>query len=293
MDNIKITDVRSVKGDSAFLIDDGETSILYDSGFGFTGFAVAENIKGLLGERKLDYIFLTHSHYDHALGSAYVLRYYPEAKVVAGSYAAEIFRRDGAKRVMRELDMDFAKQCGCQKYEFLADELRVDIEVNDGDIINAGKMQFEAMHLPGHTKCSFGFYCSEKKFFLSTETLGVYSGGEQIIPSYLVSYSDSIKAIERVEKLDIEYLLSPHCGLLSREKTRFFLDNMKSASENIAREILSGLEQGYSHEKIYEDFKNSFWHGHVREIYPIDALKLNTSIMIKLIEKELLNKQAK
>jgi metal-dependent hydrolase (beta-lactamase superfamily II) len=53
-----------------FLIDDGKTSILYDTGFGFTGDKVANNIKAVLKERKLDYIFLTHSHYDHALGSA-------------------------------------------------------------------------------------------------------------------------------------------------------------------------------------------------------------------------------
>ena len=41
--------------------------------------------------------FLTHSHYDHALGSAYILRHYPNAKVVAGKYAVDIFKRDGTK----------------------------------------------------------------------------------------------------------------------------------------------------------------------------------------------------
>ncbi len=135
MNNIIVTDVRSQKGDSAFLIDDGKTSILYDTGFGFTGFEIAENIKSALGERNLDYIFLTHSHYDHALGSAYILRHYPTAKVVAGEYAVGIFQRDGAKRTMRELDAKFAARCGVTDYEFLGDELRVDIAVKDGDII--------------------------------------------------------------------------------------------------------------------------------------------------------------
>ena len=80
---IKITDVRALPGDSAFLVDDGKTAILYDSGFAFTGEAVAEKIAAALGDRSLDYIFLTHSHYDHALGAAYVLRAYPD-KVVGG-----------------------------------------------------------------------------------------------------------------------------------------------------------------------------------------------------------------
>ena len=72
--NIKITDVRCRKGDAAFLIDDGKTSILYDTGFGFTGFAIADKVKAVLGDRKLDYIFLSHSHYDHALGAPYVVK---------------------------------------------------------------------------------------------------------------------------------------------------------------------------------------------------------------------------
>lgn len=45
MKEIKVYDVRYKKADSGFLIDNGETSILYDSGFGFTGYELAENVK--------------------------------------------------------------------------------------------------------------------------------------------------------------------------------------------------------------------------------------------------------
>ncbi len=288
MNNITVTDVRCEKGDSAFLIDDGKTSILYDTGFGFTGFRVAENIKSVLGERPLDYIFLTHSHYDHALGSAYIKRCYPTAKVAAGEYAVGIFQRDGAKRTMRELDAKFAAKCGVTDYEFLGDELKVDIPVADGDIIQAGDMSFETLNLPGHTRCSVGFYCRERGLLLSNETLGVYDGEKTIVPSYLVSYEDSIASVERVEKLDIRYILAPHYGILSEEQTRFFLDNMKSASERAALDILDSLKNGISTDEIIEQFKNRYWHGYIKEIYPEDAVNLNTSIMIELIRKELM-----
>ena len=68
--DLKITDVRVVPADSGFLVDDGVTSSLYDSGFAFTGVEMAQNVKRALGNRTLDYIFLTHSHYEHALGAA-------------------------------------------------------------------------------------------------------------------------------------------------------------------------------------------------------------------------------
>lgn len=286
--NIKITDVRCQKGDAAFLIDDGRTSILYDTGFGFTGYAVAENVKRALGERGLDYIFLTHSHYDHALGSPYVLRKYPCARVVAGAYAVDIFKREGAKRTMKELDAKFAEKCGVTEYEFLGDELRVDIAVVDGDVIRAGDMEFKAISLPGHTRCCVGYYCEKEGLLLSCETIGVYDGNGTILPSYLVGYQMAIESIEKVEKLDITSILVPHYGLLEGADAKSFLANMKYSAEKNALELLDSIKKGLSDEEIIEQFKEKYWHGYVREIYPEDALHLNTSIMIRLIKNELL-----
>lgn len=285
--NIKVTDVRSHKGDASFLIDDGKTSVLYDTGFGFTGYAVADNIKNCLGERQLDYIFLTHSHYDHALGSAYILRRYPTAKVVAGKYAADIFKRDGAKRVMQELDRKFAEKCGVTDYEFLGNELRVDKEVDEGDIIRAGDMTFEVINLTGHTRCCVGYYMEKEGLLLSSETLGVYDGDKTIVPSYLVSYAETVSSIEKIEKLNIKSVVSPHFGLLNQTQTSYFLKNMKSAAQNEAKAILDSIRNGLSDEEIAEQFKAKYWHGYIKETYPEDAIALNTSIMIRLIRNEL------
>ena len=186
MVNLKITDVRADNGDSAFLIDDGKTAIMYDSGFAFTGYAVAEKIKKELGGRKLDYIFLTHSHYDHAAGAPYALKFWPEAKVVAGEYAVKIFGKPTAKAVMRDLDKKHALKCGVAEYEDLIDDLKVDIAVKDGDKIQAGDMTFTALNLPGHTKCSIGYYLEENKLLLSCETLGNFDGTTHITTLYLV-----------------------------------------------------------------------------------------------------------
>jgi len=285
MNGITVTDVRVQPGDSAFLIDDGKTAIMYDSGFAFTGYKVADRIKEVLGERKLDYIFLTHSHYDHALGSVYACRYWPEAKVVAGEYAAKIFAKPTAKAVMRDLDNKFAKTCGVGAYEDLIDELKVDIPVRDFDVIKAGNMEFVALSLPGHTKCSVGYYCPEQKLLLSCETIGVFSG-KDVVPSYLVGYKMTIDSIERVEKLDIDNILIPHYGLLDKENTAFYLKEAKKSAIETAGEIVEKLRAGISKEEIMEFFKSKFYHGYTKTIYPIDAMELNTGITIDLLERE-------
>ncbi len=286
--SIKVTDVRVQKGDASFLIDDGKTSILYDTGFGFTGNKIVQNIKKVLGDRQLDFIFLTHSHYDHALASANVLRHYPLAKVVAGKYAASVFVREGAKRTMKTLDNNFAKKCGVTEYEFLGDELRVDIAVDEGDIIKSGDMEFKVVNLPGHTHCCVGFYCEQEGLLLAAETLGVYDGEKTVMPIYLVSYGDTISSIEKIEKLNITKILAPHYGLLNKNQTEFYLNNMKPAAQETAQEILYSIKNGLSDEEIIKQYKNKYWHGYMKEIYPADAIELNTSIMIRLIKNELM-----
>ncbi len=286
--NIKITDVRAVKGDSAFLIDDGKTAILYDSGFGFTGFQVAENIKGELKDRSLDFIFLTHSHYDHALGSAYVLSRFKNARVVAGEYAVKIFEKPTAKALMRDLDRRFALKNGITEYEDLTDNLTVHIAVKDGDIVKAGDMEFTALNLTGHTKCSVGYYLKSEKLLLSTESLGVYTEDGEVVPSYLVGYQMVIDSIKRVQSLGAEKILIPHYGVIEGVEAEAYLKKALVNATETADEIVKILKSGKSKEDAVKHFVAKFYKGKVKEIYPYDAMMLNTSITVDLIEKELL-----
>jgi len=285
MRELTVYDVRCLPGDSAFLLDDGETAILVDSGFGFTGYRVADNIKKVLGERKLDYIFLTHSHYDHALGSAYILRRYPAAVVVAGSYAASIFPRSGALRVMRELDSKFAAECGAGEYEFLGEELRVDIPAEDGDMICAGSMEFQVINLPGHTRCSVGYYCADRKLLIATESLGVYDGAAGIVPSYLVSYEDVLCSADRMAELEIDAILSPHFGLLDREQTAFFLENAKRCAVDGREFLLAMAADGKTDEEMYMAFRERYGNEYILSIYPDAAMRVNTKIMVDMLKR--------
>jgi len=286
MSRFKIYDVRVVPGDSAFLLDNGKTTILYDTGFGFTGKHIAENIEKILKNRKLDYILLTHSHYDHALASVSICEKYPQAKVVAGSYAAEIFKRPGAKALMTDLDGKAAEKYGMAKGTADADKLKVDIPVKDSDLIILGDTAFRVLNLPGHTRCSVGYYCEDLGLLLSCETLGVYNGKSSITPSVLVGCDCALSSIDRVSKLKIRNILAPHVGLLNEEQTRFFLDNMKSATENAIKLVAECIKKGLSNEDIYKVYAKAYRDDFTDEAYPEDAARLNTHIMTELIRKE-------
>lgn len=286
--DLMVTDVRVLPGDSGFLIDDGKTSILFDTSFAFNGYQMAEKVKALLGERKLDYIFLSHSHYDHVVGAPYILKYYPEATVVAGEYAAKIFAKPTARAIMRDLDRKYAATCGIAEYEDLIDELKVDITVNDGDTIKCGDMTFTVVSLPGHTKDSIAFYLQEKKFLLGSETLGVYFGEDTYLPFFLVGYQMSLDSFERVKQMDIDYMLLPHYGVADKEETKRFLTNAEWTFRDTAEKIVALYKAGGTVEEALQYYKDRFYKENVKPTYPVDAFQLNTSIMIELIRKELL-----
>ena len=287
--DVKVTDVRVLPGDSGFLLDDGTTSILFDTSFAFTGYRMAEKVKALLGDRKLDYIFLSHSHYDHVVGAPYVLKYYPEATVVAGEYAAKIFGKPTARATMRELDRKYAATCGVAEYEDLIDELKVDITVNDGDTVKCGAMTFTVVSLPGHTKDSIAFYLQEQKLLLGSETLGVYFGKDTYLPFFLVGYQLSLDAFAKVNAMDIDYMLLPHYGVVDKEGTKKFLTNAEWTFRDTAEQIVKLYKAGGTEEDALAYYKDRFYKDNVKPTYPIDAFNLNTSIMIALIKKELVD----
>ena len=288
MKEFKITDMRIHPGDAGYLIDDGEVAILYDTGFGFTGKRMAEKVKEALGERRLDYIFLTHSHYDHVLATPHVLRLFPDAKVVAGEYAASIFKKESAKNLMRKLDRDAAEEAGYGDYEDLSDLLHVDITVKEGDVIRVGVHEFRVIALPGHTKCSIAFYLEEKKLLLGCETMGVYNGEDNVLPFYLVSYKMTLDSLEKAKSLDIKNVLVPHVGYLTEEETEFYIKRGYENAVSEAERIAKMLREGKDTEEIFEDFKRRFYKGKMVEMYPLQAMILNTHIIIDVIKRELL-----
>ena len=284
MNKLTVTDVRIVPGDSGFLIDDGETAILYDTGFGFTGHQMAEKIHTLLGARSLDYIFLTHSHYDHALGSAAILRRYPGAKVMAAEYARRIFEKPTARATMLELDQKAALSYG---FAAAADDgLRVDLPVQDGDILICGKQKCKVVSLPGHTRCSVGFWLEEQRLLLGTETLGVYFGNGTCLPSFLVGYEWTLQSFQKAKALGAEQLLVPHYGLLCGNAVNNFLEESEKVTVFTASQIRRQLEAGAGEETILQELTAAFYAPHVEPVYPRDAFLLNTTIMIRLIQKE-------
>ncbi len=282
----KITNAGAVHGGDAFLLTRSGLEVLFDSGFAFCGPQLVENLEKELCGRPLDYILLSHSHYDHAPGSAYCKARWPEAQVVSSRYAASVFTRPGARQVMRELDDAAAAQHGMARTVDLIDSLRTDIPLDDYDTLSLNGLNVQCIPLPGHTKCSVGFYFQEYSFLIASESIGVFSGGDVISPAFLVGYQMSVDSIRRVMDMEVNSMLLPHYGMLHGEKCREYLELSLKWTEKCKAALVSAAHEGKSRDDMIGIIRDMFYVGTLQNYQPEKAFLVNAGHMADLIIRE-------
>jgi glyoxylase-like metal-dependent hydrolase (beta-lactamase superfamily II) len=278
--------VGALAGSEAFLLLTPEKSALLDSGFSFCAEAMLDKVSALLGTRSLDYVLLTHSHYDHASGSAYCHRRWPDVCVVASAYAAKVLAKDSVRATMRELNAAAAALNGCRQWVDRLDELTVHRCVEEGDELDLGSISLRVLAAPGHTRCSIMFYAPAAALLLSCETLGVHAGPGLVMPCCLVGYQQSLQALDRVMAMPLRSMLLPHHGLIHGDQCQEFLRDSRYWLVETHRRVHQAHADGASDAELHQLLRELFYTDIAQLIQPEQAFELNASYTIPLLLRE-------
>lgn len=275
--------VTGGSGGEAILILGTEKTGLYDCGMACFEDKLIANIHKALDNknRTLDYIFLSHTHYDHIGALPYILKEWPDVKVCAGEKAVRVFASEGARRTMVELG-NAAKEHFDSKVEITADGMRVDIIMKDGDSVSLGKEKITAFVTKGHTDCSMSYLLEPQKILFASESTGVRNGTTFMYPSILKSYNDAIESAYRMKQIDVNCIIGPHYGAVTQKEMKTFFDEFISAAKAERELIFKGIEEGLSDEEILERHKKAYWSKERGYNQPYPAYKLNAEITIRL-----------
>lgn len=282
MNNLKR--VTGGYGGEAFLYLGKEKTVLHDCGMACFHEELIKNMELELLGRPLDYILLSHTHYDHMGALPYVLERWPEAKVCGSQKAASVFKREGAVNMIVSMGKSAADFYGKNPENVHVQGLRVDIVLKDCDEISLGADEvLVAYETKGHTDCSMSYFIKPAGLLFASESTGVLESEKKMHTSVLKSFDESFDAAHRLKNLPIEYLVIPHFGLVGEETKEKYFDwyiDEATAERNL---IENCIEQGMSADEIFEEHKKVYWNEVRAKNHPYRAYKMNTEIIIKML----------
>ena len=149
--------------------------------------AIGANIK---------YIYLTHCHGDHAFG------------------VNDLRARTGAKVLIYRDDYDSLNDDTVNLATYIGlGEMHIDdvMRVDEHDKIHVGKVEFDVIHTPGHTRGSSSLYCEEEKMVFTGDAMFRGTWGRTDLPTgSLEEIMDSI--MEKLLKLPDDTIVYPGHG---------------------------------------------------------------------------------
>lgn len=273
-------------GGDCFLLKCSSVNILVDSGFAFCAQAMTEKIKARLKGETLDYVLLTHSHYDHAMGVPALRKAFPDVRIIGSEYCDYILRKPTARKKMQEMDDFAAKAYKQSPSRDMTDLLFCDITLKDGEEVNLNGVKIRAVSLPGHTRCCMGYFFTEEKMLVSCETLGICADESMVFPGCLIGYRITLDSLEKALKLDAKEILIPHSGYLYGEDIAEYLRASIKATDDCKMLIINAHNQGEDFNGIVEEYKEKYYSDKIALSYPEHALMANLSAQVPMFINE-------
>lgn len=229
---------------NVFLIRDGNEAALVDAGFGDD-----ESIKkrmevlGNLGAVKLNYIFITHHHYDHSSG-AHLLREATGAKIVVHRDEETLLVNPDESSGDLEIPED-QKEAREQARKWRAEAAKAtpDLLVDDGAVFTIGELRLRSVHAPGHTA---GHLCllldGENVLFAGDNVLGV--GTAAIAPPPHGDMAEYIRSLRKMQDLHADTLAPGHGPAVSEpnRKIQELIDHRQQRENQIVELLGSGKD---------------------------------------------------
>ena len=262
-------------------------SALFDCGMSHCADATIKNVKNALKGRPLDYLFITHTHYDHIGSLPYLRKEWSSLKLVTSQAGAAVLLKDTPRRVIRELSIVAAKEYNAQiDTSYSDDDFHADIVVKEGDIISLGDLSVKILETPGHTRDALSFFIPELELLITSETTGILLPDNNVYPLYLTSYTDTVNSIEKCRKVPFKYLSLPHKGIVDEKDANVFFDRSLGVVSACKDFILDMNEKKFDQEAMENMFFKKYGSEALLSYQPLDAFTANAKATIACTLRE-------
>ena len=206
-----------------------------------------KDINAILGDsQKLDFLFVTHSHYDHLGAVPYLKRMIPGLGLGAHERVSALMRKDSVIAMMNRLSdvqRGFFKDITSDE-DVTITTMETEHILKEGDEIGLGGLTCRVYEVPGHTKDSLAFYFPEIKAIFTGEAAGVPESreGNGIQVCFLSSYDEYLTSMEKIISLQPQYLCLGHGWVFTDDDAADYLRSSLDATPAFRTLIESYLD---------------------------------------------------
>lgn len=211
-----------------YLVRGDHKTLMVDAGLSLLAPSYLASLRELLSEAgRLDYLLLTHSHYDHIGAAAHLKRHFPALRIGAHERVAGLLHKPTALDLMRRLTANHAEPAdqGGGDEDLTLQPFEVDIHLKQGDEIDLGGLTCRIYETPGHTRDSLAFYLPEIKALLPGEACGVLQGepGRKLQVEFLASFQAYVDSLRLMTALSPDIICLAHGWVLTGRDARALL----------------------------------------------------------------------
>ena len=180
--------------------------------------------------RRIKYLVVPHSHFDHCGAVPYLKRKFPWAQIVASAYSKDVFSKEKAIKFIADINKEMIEKLGLQAdYERLNlqfNGIQVDHVVAENDVMDLGDgIETHFMEVPGHTRCSIAVYVPKLKAIFPSDAapFPTDDGRELSYPSAQYDFASYMDSLRKLSTYEVEVCGFEHHGAFVGSQARNIL----------------------------------------------------------------------
>ena len=279
-----VTRVTAGHGGEALLIMGSKKNALLDCGMAYCGEKTAGNIAAALSERansSLDYILLTHSHYDHIGALPFIKDRFPQATVCGSEHCRDILKKPGARKTMKALGTAARDLYDAgSMLDIPVDNLEVDIVLAEGDRLELGEETIKVLETKGHTDCSLSFVLEPAWILFASESSGILERTLYVHTPILKSFDDAFATLKKCREYGTHYICLSHFGMLPPDFNDTYWEMFQKSCDEKMDFVQSLKSAGKSKEEMLELYVDRYWTPDKQKEQPREAYVINSRHII-------------
>jgi len=201
---------------------------------------------------QIDYVIITHEHYEHGAGAAPLLEKMPKAKVYASELTAKVLK--SPQEILEKTKQYYGEARTLVSPYPPVKEVNT---IREGYKFDLGEsVTLEVRNFKGHTSGSIGLFEAKTKTLFAGDAVCVYNEEFDFYlpPSYpdLFDYEAYLDSLKKISATDFNYLCLGHFGTLKTPKAKQVIKTAGEIADDWKEIITKTYRETKDESKVYD-----------------------------------------